>query len=153
MGLARKPGRSVCFAFYQERFFAAAEKTRFQCRERSAHRPVDLQNAGDLMELVHESGQLRSVLNLNLDADDGEAVLRAAGVQAQHKGLGGGQRRGNVQQQVQPVLADRLDGGGIAVIGIGAPGDLDPAVGLLRSAFPPRRWDSPPGGRTRRSHG
>ena len=80
MGLARKPGRSVCFAFYQERFFAAAEKTRFQCRERSAHRPVDLQNAGDLMELVHESGQLRSVFNLNLDADDGKAVLRAAAV-------------------------------------------------------------------------
>ena len=88
MGLARKSGRSVCFAFYQERFFAAAEKTRFHCRERSAHRPVDLQNAGDLMELVQASGQLRSVFNLNLDADDGKAVLRAAAVQTQHKGLG-----------------------------------------------------------------
>ena len=97
MGLARKPGRSVCFAFYQERFFVAAEKTRFQCREKSAHRPVDLQNAGDLMELVHEGGQLRSVFNLNLDADDGKAVLRAAAVQAQHKSLGGGQRRRNIQ--------------------------------------------------------
>ena len=72
------------------------------------------------MELVHESGQLRSVFNLNLDADDGKAVLRAAAVQAQHKSLGGGQRRRNIQQQIQPVLADRLDGGGIAVIGIGA---------------------------------
>ena len=89
MGLARKSGKSVCFAFYQERFFAAAEKTRFQCRERSAHRPVDLQNAGDLMELVHEGGQLRAILDLDLDADDGEAVLRAAGVQTQHKGFGG----------------------------------------------------------------
>ena len=69
MGLARKSGKSVCFAFYQERFFAAAEKTRFQCRERSAHRPVDLQNAGDLMELVHEGGQLRAILDLDLDAD------------------------------------------------------------------------------------
>ena len=109
MGLARKSSRSVCFAFYQERFFAAAEKIRSQCRERSAHRPVDLQNAGDLMELVHESGQLRSVLDLDLDADDGKAVLRAAAVQTQHKGLGGGQRRRNVQQQIQPVLADRLN--------------------------------------------
>ena len=126
MGLARKSGKSVCFAFYQERFFAAAEKTRFQCRERSAHRPVDLQNAGDLMELVHESGQLRAILDLDFDADDGEAVLRAAGVQTQHKGFGGGEGGGDVQQQVQPVLADRLDGGGIAVIGIGAPGDMDP---------------------------
>lgn len=129
MGLARKPGRAVYSVFYQEGIFAAAEKIRSQCRERSAHRPVDLQNAGDLMELVHESGQLRSVFNLNLDADDGKAVLRAAAVQAQHKSLGGGQRRRNIQQQIQPVLADRLDGGGIAVIGIGAPGDMDPAAG------------------------
>ena len=73
------------------------------------------------MELVHEGGQLRAILDLDLDADDGEAVLRAAGVQTQHKGFGGGEGGGDVQQQVQPVLADRLDGGGIAVIGIGAP--------------------------------
>ena len=106
------------------------------------------------MELVHEGGQLRAILDLDLDADDGEAVLRAAGVQTQHKGFGGGEGGGDVQQQVQPVLADRLDGGGIAVIGVGAPGDMDPAAGLLGlAAFPPRRWDSPPGGRTRRSPG
>ena len=89
MGLAHKPGRAVHSVFYQEGIFAAAEKIRSQCRERSAHRPVDLQNAGDLMELVHEGGQLRAILDLNLDADDGEAVLRAAGVQTQHKGFGG----------------------------------------------------------------
>ena len=51
------------------------------------------------MELVHESGQLRSVFNLNLDADDGKAVLRAAGVQTQHKGFGGGEGGGKADAQ------------------------------------------------------
>ena len=87
------------------------------------------------MELVHQIIQLGPVLNADLHPDNGKAILRAAGVQPQNKGLGGGQRRRNIQQQVQPVLADRLDGGGIAVIGIGAPGDMDPAVGLLLPLF------------------
>ena len=87
------------------------------------------------MELIHQSGKLRSIFDLNLNADNGEAVLRAAGVQAQHKGLGSGEGGGDVQQQIQPVLAHRLDGGGIAVIGIGAPRDMDPTAGLLLPLF------------------
>ncbi|CAN3986084.1 Catabolite control protein, partial [Dysosmobacter welbionis] len=62
----------------------------------------------------------------------GKLVLCTAGVDAQHKGIRRGEGSGDVQQQALPVLAHHLQNRGIAVVGVAAPGDLDPAPLLPR---------------------
>ena len=54
------------------------------------------------------------------------------GVYTYNIGLGGGQRGGNVQQQVGAVFAEALNDSGIVFVGVGTPGNFDPAAGLIR---------------------
>ena len=70
----------------------------------SACRTGDLEHAGDLVEAVHERGKLLAVPHADLQTEDGELVLGAAGVDAQHEGVGGGEGGGDVQQQALPVV-------------------------------------------------
>ena len=54
------------------------------------------------------------------------------GIDGEYIGVGGGEGRGNIQQQIAAVLAQALQQRHIALIRILAPGDLQPAAGLLR---------------------
>ena len=100
----------------------------------SSCRTSHLEHTGNLIQLVHQGGQLLAVSDLNFQPHDSKAILAAAGIDAHNKGIGGRKRCGNIQQHIGTVLAEDLDNGGIILVGIAAPGDLQPATGLIGGA-------------------
>ena len=60
--------------------------------------------------------------------EDGKPVRRSVDVHPCNGDLRGAQGGGNVHQQVGPVLTDHLQGGGVGLPDVVAPGDLDPAA-------------------------
>ena len=94
----------------------------------------DPHNAGDLLDPPHDRLQLLAVGHVRVQRDEGKAVRRAAGIQGGDMGLGAGQHRGDVHDQVQAILGHHLQRGAVAFAGVAAPRHVDPASRLLRLA-------------------
>ena len=83
------------------------------------------------MDLGHHRVQLLPVGDVDGHVENGEAIAGGADVQVGYAHLAHADGRGNVHQQVVPVLADHLQGGGVVQVGVLPPADSDPPAGLL----------------------
>ena len=97
----------------------------------SARRAGNPHNAGNLLNAAHNGFQLVAAGYVGIQGDQGEAVGGGACVQGAHMGLGGGQHRGDVHDQVDAVLGHHLQGGAEGALHIVGPGHLDPAALLV----------------------
>src|SRR5699024_1143180 len=85
-------------------------------------------DAGNLVELAHDLLQLFGVGDIDGDIENGKAISGGVNIEAGDIDLAGTENRGNIHQQVGPVLTDHFQRGGIGLLDVVAPGDLDPAA-------------------------
>ena len=100
----------------------------------SARRAGDPHDAGNLLDAAHDGFQLLAAGHVGVQGDQGEAVGGGAGVHGGHMGLGGGEHRGDIHDEVDAVLGHHLEGGAEGALHVLGPGHLDPAALLVGTA-------------------